>query len=100
EPISVQLAKQHLRVEIPDDDLLISTYITAARDDLEDEYEIAIVTQVWDYLLDGFPGPQLMPWSTSWQLGRGSVIEIPKPPLQTVATVTYTDTTGAATVWP
>lgn len=35
EPVSLELAKQHLNVDISDDDLLIELYIVAARENAE-----------------------------------------------------------------
>ena len=100
EPISLATAKAHLRVDVPDDDVLISSYITSARDALEDNYEIALLTQTQDLFLDSFPGLAIFPWQTTWQLHQTAPIEIPMPPLQSVTSITYTDFSGAATVWP
>lgn len=55
EPITVQEAKDHLRIATFDDDAYIATLITVAREEVEDITRRAIMTQTWDYFIDGFP---------------------------------------------
>lgn len=83
EPLSASEAKSHIRVDISDDDTLIGTYIKAARQDRENFTRRAFVSQTWDLYLDAFPG--------------SSVIELPKPPLQSVTHIKYTDEDGNET---
>lgn len=85
EPVSVDEAKSHLRVDITDDDTLIGTLITAARDYVEQTTRRALVTQTWQYFLDDWPGI--------------SEIVLPKPPLQSVTSVVYTDSDGNDNTW-
>lgn len=85
EPVSRTEAKAHLRVDSSDDDTLIDSLITAARRQVETITRRALVTQTWDLYLDGFP--------------EGDCIEIPRPPLASVASVKYTDYAGAQTTW-
>jgi uncharacterized phiE125 gp8 family phage protein len=80
EPITLGEAKTHLRVDFADDDDYITGLITAARMITEERTFRALITQTWDYTLDCFP-PNL-------------VIKIPKPKLQSVISVTYTDMIG------
>lgn len=75
EPVSLAEAKQHLRVDITDDDALITALITAAREYCEGFQNRAYITQVWQLWLDSWPD--------------GSEIRIPKPPLQSVTSVKY-----------
>lgn len=80
EPVSVAEAKAHLRVDISEDDTLIGTYITAAREYAEAYAVARFVTQTWEVALDTWPGRRLeLPWST---------------PLQSVTSITYTDRDG------
>lgn len=79
EPVSVSEAKSHLRVDISDDDTLIGTLITVARTHVEQHLRRALVTQVWDLVLDCFPG---------------AVLRLPLPPLASVTSITYTDVDG------
>jgi len=81
EPLTLTEAKNHLRVDITDDDTYITNLIVAARLAAENYTGRAFITQTWDLFIDKFP--------TS-----GAFIEIPKPPLQSVTTVKYTDADG------
>lgn len=81
EPISLSEAKAQLRVEAPDEDQLIQSLISAARQHLDGRAGLlgrALITQTWDLGLDGFP----------------SLIEVPLPPLQSVMSITYVDSGG------
>lgn len=77
EPVTTTEAKSHLRVDYSDDDTLIGTLITAARQQVEQITRRALITQTWDMWLPGFPGE--------------SYIEIPLPPLQSITSITYYD---------
>lgn len=81
EPVSLSEAKSHLRVDITDDDALIGGLITAVRELYEQELNQALVTQTWELVMDAFPA--------------GGIIRLPKPPLQTVTSIKYTDKDGA-----
>jgi len=80
EPVSLTEAKAHLRVEITDDDTVITNLITTARVDLENATSRAWITQTWDLVLDDFPA--------------SDEIKIPRPPLQSVTSITYKDKDG------
>lgn len=82
EPVTTAEAKAHLRVDIADDDTLIDNLVKAAREQAESFTGRALLTQTWEYALDGFPAE--------------NHIDLPKPPLQSVTSVTYYDTDGAA----
>jgi len=82
EPVSLAEAKAHLRVTHTDEDSLIAELIAAARQWFEEQTYRALVTQTWDLKLDEFP--------------RGEdPIRLPRAPLQSVTSITYTDTVGA-----
>ena len=66
EPITIDEAKLHLRVDSGDDNALIVALITTARELAERETKRAFITQTWEMFLDVAP----------------HIIEIPKPPLQ------------------
>ena len=78
EPVSLDEAKSHLRVEDAAEDGLINTIIAAARSQAESYTGRALVTQVWEMALDGFR------W---W-------IDVPRSPLQAVESVSYIDGDG------
>ena len=79
EPVSVALAKLHARVEIDDDDALIESYITAARERAEHETERALAPATFCLYLDEFP-----------PVG----IKIPRPPVNAIQSVQYVDGAG------
>jgi uncharacterized phiE125 gp8 family phage protein len=79
EPVSLAEAKAHLRVEIDDDDALITGLVVAARQACEHEVDRAFVTQVFDYTADEF----------------GAAILLPIGSVQSVGLVTYVDDSGA-----
>ena len=79
EPVSLDEAKLHLRVDGADDDSLITALITAARQQAENRTGRALVTQKWRYDLATFPV---------------DTVELPKPPLASVESITYLDADG------
>lgn len=83
EPITLAEAKAHLRVDTADEDGLITSLITVARAVAEAYTNRALVTQTLELTLDAFPG------------GDG-IIELPRPRLQAVTSVTYVDESGLA----
>ncbi len=74
EPITLDEAKAHLKVDTTDDDALIGRLITAARARAEWHTGRAFVTQSWILWLDCWPCT--------------GVVEIPLLPLQSVGSVT------------
>lgn len=80
EPLTLQEAKDHLRVIIDDDDAYIESLIAAARESAELYTRRAFVAQVWEAGFEIFPAC--------------GVIELAKPPLITVQSVKYTDDEG------
>jgi len=80
EPVTLTEAKTHLRVDVTDDDVLITSLIASARQYVEQIARRALVTQTWRLSIQEFPA--------------SGVIILPKPPLQSVTSITYTDITG------
>lgn len=78
EPISLQEAKDHMRVDHTDDDMLVVSLITAAREYSEMVMSRSIITQTWDVYLDAF----------------ADKMKLPVPPLQSVDSIKYIDTEG------
>lgn len=76
EPVTLAEAKLHLRVDIPDDDLLIEALLVAAREYVEMYTRRQLVTATWQLQLD------------TWL----PCIRPPKPPLQGVTEIEYLDT--------
>ena len=92
EPISLSEAKQHVRVDIDDDDALIQDLIIAARTYVERQTGLSLLTQSWTMYLDRFPRSnayEMWPW-----MAPPATILIPRYPVQSVASVNWTDANG------
>jgi len=80
EPISYQQVLTHLRINPYDEEIdeasveYIETLITAVRQDVESFTSRALITQTWKYYMNVWP--------------EGNYIDIPKPPLQSVTSIT------------
>ncbi len=78
EPVTVAEVKTHSRITGTDDDAYLTLLIKAARNHVENITNRALITQTWDWTLDG---------------GLRDVC-IPKAPLQSITSVKYTDDNG------
>ena len=113
EPVSVDLARLHLRVDQTGDDALIAAYITAARSWAETYLGRALVNQqlLWtmarDQVSNGSPYLSMplsllvLPMWMQWPLLGQQAIELPRKPVISVDSVAYgqwgqTDTTLTA----
>ena len=84
EPVTLNEAKLHCRIDVTDDDALVTSLITVARQYAETFTGRAFVTQTIQYDLPRWP--------------RRKAIYLPRPPLQSVTSVTWWDTDGNDTV--
>ena len=88
EPVTLTAAKAHLRVDISDDDDLITAIIKAAREWCEEYLDRTLIHTQWTMRMDAFP----------WEF------KLPRPPMAqagttTVTSVTYTlETQATATL--
>lgn len=104
EPVSLDDAKLHLRVDLGDDDDLIEQMITSARQSCEASMQRSLVPQSWLLTLSGFfpLHSQRSAWGGETthecfarQARHGSdTIVLPNPPVRSVTSVTYLDRTG------
>ena len=101
EPVSLQEAKLHLRVDLDEDDALILALISSARQASETITARQFITARWRLVLDGFPG----------QCGMADLPErgfsIPnhaillfKCPVQSVISIQYLDMNGQLQTMP
>lgn len=86
EPVSLVEAKDHLRVDITDDDALIQGRLRAARRHLERRYACAFLTQTLVLTRDNFG---------CW---NREPIKL-RSPAVSVSSVTYVDPSGSSIVW-
>lgn len=87
EPVDIDSAKSFLRVDTADDDFLIATFITAARQYVENKLERTLCNTTWRLTLDAFPD------------GNDPII-LYRPPISSATTnvaITYTDANGNST---
>lgn len=110
EPVTLDQAKQHLRVDADDDDALITGLITAAREYAEKVTRRAFFNQTWSRSLDFFPVWNAVdrsrlpadrfsyPYPT-WFWDR-LTIELPHPRLVSVTSIVYTDSNGVEQTMP
>lgn len=78
EPVDLETAKTHLRIDSTVDDLLLDGYLQAARAHIETVTRYQLVTATYRLDLPAFP----------------SVLRLPRPPLQSVTSIGYTDSAG------
>jgi uncharacterized phiE125 gp8 family phage protein len=87
EPVTLEEVKSQLRIELDDtsyDDIL-EPLITAAREWCEGYQNRAYLTQTLEIALDDWPCANL--------------VELPRPPLQSVTSLIYADADGVDTTW-
>jgi len=84
EPVSLDEAKAHLRIDHGDEDVLISSLVTAARIHLETMLGLAFITQQWNVVLDRWPDtPEMV---------------LPLAPVQAITGISLYDAEDAASV--
>jgi uncharacterized phiE125 gp8 family phage protein len=83
EPLTLADAKAHLRVDVSDEDTLITSLISAARIYVEARTGRVLSQRAFTVELDGFPM-------------NGEDIVLPFAPVSSIVSVSYFDTSGAA----
>jgi uncharacterized phiE125 gp8 family phage protein len=86
EPVTVQEAKAHLRIDGTAEDVLIASLILTSRLHVEAALDLALINQSWTLRLDRWP--------------NGQEVEIPMAPLQAVTAVRVKDANGSAMLVP
>ncbi|WP_018266519.1 head-tail connector protein [Methylosinus sp. LW4] len=106
EPVTLADAKAYARVDLGDDDILITALIAAARRRVEKETGLALLTQSWVSVFDRWPdstsgGGLSSPWwdgvreAPLSMVSPSGVIEIPKRPFQAVTQMKLRDAYGS-----
>lgn len=80
EPLTVDEAKTHLRIDHGDDDTLLASLIASSRLNIEAALDLALITQSWSWKLDAWPDP--------------GVLELPVRPVPSVEAVRITRSDG------
>ena len=78
EPISLDQAKSHAKIETNEDDELIITLIEAVRTWAEDTLNRALISQTWTYIIEDF----------------ADKIPLPRGPAISITQIDYIDTDG------
>lgn len=90
EILEISEARDHCRVDTSEQDANLGSYIRAARENFERISGRAFVTQTWDLTID-----RDWPWSIDMDTHRHEqLIELPRPPCQSVTSITYIDGSG------
>lgn len=90
EPVTFADLQEHSRVSTTADRALMESYITAARQHLEEVSGRAFLTQTWELTIDSFTTPRNEGGAVDCQ-GK---IPLPFAPLASVTSVTYYDSDG------
>jgi uncharacterized phiE125 gp8 family phage protein len=95
EPLAVDdgQVKAHLRLDsdLAPQDALLSAAITAARQNCETFTGRQLITATWEL------------WMESWYeegICREGVLYLPRPPVASITSITYLDSSGVAQTWP
>lgn len=83
--VTLNQAKEHLRVDGTNDDTYITALLSAAVNYIEEETGRDFVSKTWEEVLNGFPSYK---------------IELAKPPLDEITSITYVDENGDSQVLP
>lgn len=101
EPITLAEAKAHLRVEVTDDDALITALIAAVRQSCEAFTGRALISQTWRLWLDRASAitnvDATYPWNDDDD--SGNIVPLPRAPLQNVTSISSFAEDGTETVF-
>lgn len=103
EPLMLSEVKMQLRINGNDEDTLLTALISAARMACEDYTRRALITQGWTLWLDTFPSLDTQ-WWDGMQDGSSTLtikrhINVPRPPLVSVTSISVYDDDDIATVF-
>lgn len=107
EPVTLAELKGHARIDVADEDALLTSLITTARGYVEESTGRALLTQTWSLTLDDWP--RSAPLHDWWDGVRDGAltsvlaaerVPIPKAPFLAVSTVELLDEDGTPTAVP
>jgi uncharacterized phiE125 gp8 family phage protein len=87
EPVALEEAKAHVRLDSTTDDALLTSLIAAARLWAENYTRRSFIKQTWQLMLDDWPRDSL-------------VVDLPRAPLIAINDVTLFDDDGEGMIWP
>lgn len=92
EPLSLTDAKLYLRVDVDDDDTLISALISGAREFAENYTRRSFIQQSWKLVIDSFPGPDQfgVPWGRPFTTPSNAFV-LERSPTAVVTGIKYLD---------
>lgn len=100
EPVVLADAKNHLRVDVTDDDTLITLLISAARRYAEAYCERSFITQTWKLTLDSFPtGDMAVPFGVPYSLPDSALL-LERGAVQSITSIQYTAMDGTTQTMP
>lgn len=85
EPVSIEDLMDYIRIDDHDEEIFLDRLLKSAREKMEAITSRAFITQTWTYFLTEWPGEAFM--------------ELPRPPLQSVTSIKYTDYLGVQTTF-
>jgi uncharacterized phiE125 gp8 family phage protein len=102
EPVDLDEAKAHLRVDGDDEDALVSGWLVTARQYVSDVTARAVVATTYRMTMDRFPFTPGGGYRSIQSLlhGGGGEIIVPRAPLLSVSSIAYVDTAGATQTLP
>jgi uncharacterized phiE125 gp8 family phage protein len=100
EPVTLVQGKAQARVETADEDASIGALITAARVYVEETTGRALVTQTWTWQHISWMSLFRGAWSRMSRNAWGTKVVMPRPPLQSVVSITYLDASNVPHTLP
>jgi uncharacterized phiE125 gp8 family phage protein len=94
EPIDLTTAKNYCHVDNTADDALITSLIISARQYVEKQLRMALLTQSWKLYLDNWVERR-----RTARYGLQAWLQLPLPPLQSITSITYRQPTNTWVTW-
>jgi uncharacterized phiE125 gp8 family phage protein len=92
QPLFLEQAKEYAKIEIPHENATLADILTTATERCEDLLGQSLITQTWALTLDSF-------FQEPFYDAVEGVLKLPRPPLQSVTSITYFDTAGVSQTW-